>query len=213
MVAAPAKGDGGGDAIDSGSGLELGDHQSLSVYSQFLARADHIQIEVGDGAGERIGGILHVMSGAQQPQLLAIPGGKENAAGGAVALRLPQPGDFQHRGDAGRVVVGSVHNGPVRLAPQVVVVGADDDNLVAVFGVRAGQQAQDVAGLDLFPFLGDHGHAHGGGERRGGKAQAQVVQRVIGADEQILRDGLRDQVGGDGLGHPGGLAVGGSPVR
>ena len=91
-------------------------------------------------------------------------------------------------------------------------MSADDDDLVAVFGVGAGQQPQDVAGLDLFSFLGDHSHARSGGEGRGGKAQAQIVQRVIGTDEQILGDGLRDQVGGDGLGYPGGLAVSGSPI-
>ena len=124
-----------------------------------------------------------------------------------VALRLPQPGDFQHRGDAGAVIVGPVHHGSVWLSSQVVIVRADDDDLAAVFGIGAGQQAQDVAGLNIFLLFDYHGQARGDRERRGGKAQAQTVQRIVCADEQILSDVFRDQVSGDGLGHPGGLAV------
>ena len=151
------------------------------------------------------------MPGAQQPLLLAVPGGEEHAAGGVEALRLPQPGDLQHRSDAGPVVVGPVHDSPVRLASQMVVVGADDDDLVAVLRVGARKEAQDAAGLDLVLFLNCHGDAHSGGEGRGGEAQAQVIQRVVGADEQVLRHGLGDQIGGDGLHHPGGLAVAPAP--
>ena len=213
VVTAPHKSEGSCDTVNLSAGLKLSGHGPLPVYLQRLARADHVQVEHGNGAGEWVRGVLHVVPGAQQPLLLAVPGSKEDAAGGVEVLRLPQPGDLQHRSNAGPVVVGPVHDSPIRLASQVVIVSADDDNLVAVLRVGARKEAQDVAGLDLVLFLNCHGDAHGRGEGRGGEAQAQIVQRVVGADEQVLRHGLGDQVGGDGLHHPGGLAVAPAPER
>ena len=213
VVAAPGGGEGGGDAIRLGASQQLGDHSPLSVYLQRFARADHVQVEHGDGAGEWVGGVFHVMSGAQESLLLAVPGGEEDRAGGAVVLRVPQPGDLQDRGDAGRVVVGPVHHGPVRLAAQMVVVSADDDDLILAFGVGAGEETQDVAGLDRLLFFQRYGHPHSGGEGCGGEAQAEVVQRVAGAGEQVLPHGLGDEVRGDGLVYPGGLAVAPAPER
>ena len=211
VVAAPHGSKGGCDTVNLSAGLKLSGHGPLPVYLQCLARADHVQVEHGNGAGEWVRGILHVVPGAQQPLLLAVPGGEEHTAGGVEALRLPQPGDLQHRSNAGPVVVGPVHDSPIRLASQVVVVGADDDDLVAVLRVGARKEAQDVAGLNLVLFLNCHGDAHGSGEGCGGETQTQIVQRVVGADEQVLCDGLGDQVGGDGLRNPGGLAVAPAP--
>jgi len=61
VVAAPVEGEGGRDAVCCCTGLELGGCGSLSVYPQRFAGADHVQVNHGDGAGERAGGILHVV--------------------------------------------------------------------------------------------------------------------------------------------------------
>ncbi len=64
MVAASVGSEGGGDAVDVGAGLKLSGHDPLAIYPQRLARTDHVQVEHGDGAGEREGGVLHIVPGA-----------------------------------------------------------------------------------------------------------------------------------------------------
>jgi len=101
---------------------------------------------------------------------LAVPGSEEDTPGGAEALCLPQSGDLQHRSDPGCVIVGPVHDRSVRLAAQVVVVRADDDDLVAELGIGAREKGQHVAGLDRLLLLQTHSQRRGCGEWGGSEA-------------------------------------------
>lgn len=127
VIAAPACSERVCDPVGLGGRFELRSDDAFPVDLERLARTDHIQIEHGDGLRERPCGVFHVVPRAEQSLFLAVPGGEEHAAGRTEISRLPEPGDLQQRGDAGSVIVGTVHHRAVRIAPQVIAMGGDDD--------------------------------------------------------------------------------------
>ena len=111
---------------------------------------NHIEIDHGEGAGERINRLLHVMSRAQQPQLFAAEGNEHHRPG---RRRGGQPCCYlDERGYSRGIIVGAVVNpaGAVGIQAaeptesQMIVVSAENDRLIPQHGISARQNPDHI---------------------------------------------------------------------
>ena len=148
-----------------GHGDDLIRHRPAAIDEQsVVARSHHIELQHGDGVVERVDGVSDVMDRAQQALLLGIPGRKQHRAAGNIALFLPDPGYLQYRSDARGIVVGSDPGRAIGVLAQMVVVPAQNDDFVHIFGISAGQHAQHIAPGCIFIDGDGDGDAGGGGQ-------------------------------------------------
>ena len=156
-----------------------------------LQPADHVEVHHRDRAIERDGGPVHVVTRADQPELL---GAEEREDQGAA--RAPGGGEgarqAEDHGGSGSVVVGTRVDDAVGAA-EVVVVRADDDGFGGERRVVAGQDADDVRGSDLVDHLLDAEVR--AGSRRERRRSARRRQRGGRVDGRSSRRS-QERVGG-----------------
>ena len=114
--------------------------------------ADHVQVQSGRDVAQGNGRMGDPVLRAQQPFLLGVPGDEQDRPLGRAGKERERLGQFQHRRRSAGVVVGAGMDVSVRAearAPaavaDVVVMGADDDHLVAQLRIAALENRQDVA--------------------------------------------------------------------
>ena len=94
---------------------------------------DHVEVDVGQRAFQRIERMRGVVLGAEQPFLLGGHGQEQDRSLGGRLDLGKRVGDFEDRGDARGVVRGPIVDLITlegRVAPQVVPVGGIDHRLV-----------------------------------------------------------------------------------
>ena len=165
-----------------------------------MQSADHVVVHHRDGSIERDRGPVHIVTGADQAELLGAEEREDEGAAGTAGRRerARQPED--HRG-AGAVVVGARVHDAVDAA-EVVVVRADHDGLGRERRVDAGQNADDVRGaclvgdlLDADVRAGARRERHGPARR--GQSTSRIGDRSTGGRQDCVsdfaRDGAREQ--------------------
>lgn len=138
-----------GGFVDAEKGEEL----------QGMEGHEHIHVAIGDDLLGGDGGVLREVAGALEAFLFAGDGDEEDAAIEWLA-GLKLAGDFEHGGDAGGVIEGTVKDAVVGEGDgftEVVEVGADDDELVFKFGMGAQEFGDDVGAIEFSAFDGDGG--------------------------------------------------------
>ena len=138
----------------------------------FAQAPDHVEVEHGHRLDDRDHRMADVVAAAEQPQLLAAEGDQEDTARGWAGGELA--GNLNQRRGPGRVVIGAIVDLPAQLGAEaadhpgaeVVVVGADDNDLIPPVGVGAPDQPEDVeAGPTAEPGTHDGGGISSHGER------------------------------------------------
>ncbi len=148
VIAAPGVGALGLDAQRLGHRFELLPQLTPAVNQQpVTAGPDHVELNLGHGVFQRIARVLDVVAGSPQPLFLTVPSGEQHGAPGHVALLVPTASHLQQNCHSRSIVVGSPPDRAVRRLPKVIVVAADDDDLVGVFRIATGKHAQHVSSL------------------------------------------------------------------
>lgn len=162
---------------------------------------EHIHVAIGDDLLGGDGGVLSEEAGALEAFLFTGDGDEEDAAfEGFTGLELA--GDFEHGGDAGGVIEGTVEDavaGEGNSFAEVVEMGADDDELVFELGMGAYEFGDYVGAIEFAALDCD-----GGGEfaweielgKRlfGGGEGEEFFGGVAGAgEEHLCLFGIKDE--------------------